>query len=391
MACTALSRPARSAGASPATTVRPSITSGTATSTQGGTASAPTPYTCAVWLSSGTDSRLPTSTPATAPAAAGMATWSTYATTTCAGEKPTDLSTPIRRVPATTAPLTTLATISTAITSPIRPNATMNGTQGAIEAVALSLVARYDCAPSSAPRGSTARTRAVSALTAAFVPALEKRYSICAVCGVPGARSAASSAGVTQAWAVPVTELATPTTVSRGDPGTPVTVMCDPTDTGGPSPLSDHTTSPACRAQRPAVSVRSSTGPPGEARPTRFNCVENTPVPLDPVKLTCAFAVVSGNGPEAAVTPGSLVVAASWAAEAWVALTVAVTCAPRCAANAWSKGALESTSRPRASVEAAVETSTTRPITTAWTRRPDSPLRAALTAGPLSAIIAVPL
>ena len=41
-----------------------------------------------------------------------------------------DFSTPIRRVPAATAPLTTLATISTDITSPISPNATMNGTRG---------------------------------------------------------------------------------------------------------------------------------------------------------------------------------------------------------------------------------------------------------------------
>ena len=77
---------------------------------------------------------------------------------------------------------------------------------------------------------------------------------------MPGARSAASSAGVTQASAVPVTEVATPTTVSRGEPGTPFTVTRAPTDTGGPCPLPDQTTSPACRAQRPAVSVRSSTG-----------------------------------------------------------------------------------------------------------------------------------
>ena len=45
-------------------------------------------------------------------------------------------------LPATTAPLTTLATISTDITSPIKPNATMNGTHGAIELVACSLAVR---------------------------------------------------------------------------------------------------------------------------------------------------------------------------------------------------------------------------------------------------------
>ena len=52
--------------------------------------------------------------------------------------KPTDFSTPIRRVPApTTAPLTTLTTISTDITSPSTPKATRNGTHGTIELVFL--------------------------------------------------------------------------------------------------------------------------------------------------------------------------------------------------------------------------------------------------------------
>ena len=46
--------------------------------------------------------------------------------------KPTDFSTPIRVVPAMTAPLTTLTTISTEITRAITPNAMMNGTQGAM-------------------------------------------------------------------------------------------------------------------------------------------------------------------------------------------------------------------------------------------------------------------
>ena len=77
-------------------------------------------------------SRLPHTAPAAQPATAGTATWSTYAATTWKGVNPIDFSTPIRRVPATTAPLTTLTTISTDITSAITPNATMNGTQGAI-------------------------------------------------------------------------------------------------------------------------------------------------------------------------------------------------------------------------------------------------------------------
>jgi hypothetical protein len=63
---------------------------------------------------------------------------------TCAGSNPIDFSTPIRRLPATTAPLTTLKTISTDSTSPITPNATMNGTQVATELVSCALTVRYD-------------------------------------------------------------------------------------------------------------------------------------------------------------------------------------------------------------------------------------------------------
>ncbi len=118
------------------------MASGTATSTHTGTASAPTPYTCAVWPSSGTDSRLPATAPITQPPNAGPATWITYDATTCPGENPMDFSTPIRRVPATTAPLTTLATISADMTSPSTPKATMNGTQGAIESVSWCLTVR---------------------------------------------------------------------------------------------------------------------------------------------------------------------------------------------------------------------------------------------------------
>ena len=51
-----------------------------------------------------------------------------------------------------------------------------------------------------------------------------------------------------------------------------------------------------------------------------------------------AVMVASGNGPAAAVTPGSRAVAASWAAVARAGSTVAVTCAPCCAAKAWSNG-----------------------------------------------------
>ena len=169
--------------------------------------------------------------------------------TTCAGENPMDFSTPMRLVPATTAPLTTLATISTDITSPSTPNATMNGTHGAIELVDCSLAVRYDWALSRSPGGSEDRSEAMSAVSSACVPALAKRYSICETSGVPASRSAVSSAGVTQACAVPVIEFAMPTTVSFGLPGMPVTVTTVPTCRSRPFWLSSQTTCPGPCAQ----------------------------------------------------------------------------------------------------------------------------------------------
>src|SRR6516165_2553679 len=195
-----------------------------------------------------------------------------------------DFSTPIRRVPATTAPLTTLITISTDITSPISPNATMNGTHGANEAVACAWASSQDCVPSTLPCGSAAVTAAMSVFTAAVVAALEKRYSICDVSGVPAACRAAISDGVTQPCAVPVTDVAMPTTVSFGEPGTPVTVSCEPRLTFSPAAL-DSTTCPGPVGQWPEVSARSSTGPPGEERPTRVSCwwtVTGVPFPAFP-------------------------------------------------------------------------------------------------------------
>src|SRR5262249_39532224 len=213
----------------------------------------------------------PAATPAAQPITEGTATWSTYAATTCAGEKPMDFSTPIRRVPATTAPLTTLITISTDIISPISPNATMNGTQGANELVACALAVSQDCAPSTLPYGSAPRIEAMSEFTAAAVPAVENWESIGETSGVPAACSAAISDGVTQPCAVSVTDVAMPTTVSFGEPGTPVTVSCDPTPSCRPDWL-DNTICPGPSAQWPAFSVRSSTWPPGEERPTRVSC-----------------------------------------------------------------------------------------------------------------------
>ena len=87
---------------------------------------------------------------------------------------------------------------------------------------------RYDWLVVTAPGGSAAATAATSARTAAAVPALTNRYSICAAGGVPGVRSAAIWPGTTQPSADWLIELAMPTTVSCGVPGTPVTVRRAP-------------------------------------------------------------------------------------------------------------------------------------------------------------------
>ena len=75
------------------------------------------------------------------------------------------LSTLIRRYPATTAALTTLAVISTASTSPMMANATTNGVLSpAIWALVLS-VSSQDTELVTAPAGSAALSSARSALT----------------------------------------------------------------------------------------------------------------------------------------------------------------------------------------------------------------------------------
>src|SRR5215469_15507528 len=162
----------------------------------------------AVWLSSGTDSALPTATPASVPASAGIPACATYAATTCAGVNPMLLSTPIRRYPATTAPLTTLPTISTDIASPMTPNATTNGTMIAIVPLSWLLTVSQEPVPVIVPAGS-ARVRAVTSAVS---------------CDWPSALS--------------VIDLATPTTVSTGCPGALVTVIWAPMScTGVAGPL----------------------------------------------------------------------------------------------------------------------------------------------------------
>ena len=222
------------------------------------------------------------------------------------------------------------------------------------------------------PAGS-ARVRAVtSALICDWVSACWKRYSICATAGVCGGRSAAISAGSTQPSAVLVIDLATPTTVSTGCPGTLVTVIWLPMScvTGPPLLKSrESTISPGRCAQRPASSVRSSTGPPGDARPATVAGGRVIP----PCALIRGVMVASANGPAAAVTCGSRRVAASWPASALAASTLAVASAPRCAAKACWNGPFESSRSPSPSVAEAVDTSSTVKITTVCTLRRVTP------------------
>jgi hypothetical protein len=107
-------------------------------------------------------------------------------------------STPIRRKPATTAPLTTLTTISIESTRPMMPKVTTNGTMGARPVSSCCRTARYDSVPSTAPGGSEFAIVRTSACSAAAEPATANRYINCDVDGVPGARRAETSAGSTQ-------------------------------------------------------------------------------------------------------------------------------------------------------------------------------------------------
>src|SRR5215469_11682330 len=334
----------------------------------------------AVWLSSGTDSTLPRTTPAKVPASAGIPACATYAATTWAGVKPMLLSTPIRRYPLTTAPLTTLPTISTDIASPMTPNATMNGTMIAIDPLSWLLTVSQELVPVIVPDGS-ARVRAVtSASSCGWVSAWWNRYSICAAAGACGGRSVAICAGSTQPSAVSVNDLATPTTVSFGCPGALVTMIWLPMSCAvrpGLGKLRESTISPGRRAHRPASRVRSSTGPPGEARPATVTGGSVMP----PWVLIRGVMVASANGPAAAMTCGSPRVAASWPVVALDESMLAATSAPRCAANECWNGLLEEMRSPSPSVAEAVDTSRTVKITTVCTLRRVTPPDTARTTG----------
>src|SRR5579859_4736766 len=145
------------------------------------------------------------------------------------------------------------------------------------------------------------------------VAALWNRYSICAAAGVPGARSLAISLGSTQPPAELLTEAAMPTMVSTGLPGRLVMVSRVPSGMEKFEPglgSLDRTTWPGRCAQCPDCRVRSSSGPPGEARPTSVVGGKVTSPPPDPSACAFGVTVTSPNGPAAAVTPASRLVAA---------------------------------------------------------------------------------
>jgi hypothetical protein len=111
-------------------------------------------------------------------------------------------STPIRWYPAATAPLTTLATISTAMARPISANATTNGSMIAPLPVFWLSAASHVPESATVPGGSAPVTSARSARICASVPALANRYISSALAGVPGGCRPATWLGATQPSAV---------------------------------------------------------------------------------------------------------------------------------------------------------------------------------------------
>ena len=178
------------------------------------------------------------------------------------------------------------------------------------------------------------------------------------------------SAGSTQASAVLVTEFATPTTVITCLP----TVMVEPTWPGAFA--FEMTTWLSLVGQWPCCRLRSSTGPPGEDRPTKFSGV--LIVPLTPGIDTWALTLSAANGPGDGGDALDLGRGRDLARRTRRSVsTVTATSAPFCDANAWSNGLCASASMPSARVEAAVATSTTRPMMMACSLRPPRPPRAA--------------
>ena len=114
-----------------------------------------------------------------------------------------------------------------------------------------------------------------------------------------------SWSGLTQASAVLLTELARPTTVSAGSPGSSGNLRWAPTPNPHPPPAVFITIWPGPVAQVPDMSTTSSTDPPGDERPTTVICPIGRPegIPVPEPATGCSDAVAYG--PAAAVTPGA--------------------------------------------------------------------------------------
>ena len=128
--------------------------------------------------SNGTATRLPTTTPSTAPTAAGSSAWATYALTTWDGVKPSAFRIPMRRVVEPTAPATTVPTISTDSRRLRPPNVSRNGTNNDVWLLASFFTTSHDRALTTAPSGRVAATASRASPTRDAVPASSSRYSI---------------------------------------------------------------------------------------------------------------------------------------------------------------------------------------------------------------------
>ena len=252
-------------------------------------------------------------------------------------------------------------------------------------------MARYDCVPVTAPRGQRRGDRGdVGADGGGGAGVAEPVQHLRAGRRARRAQLRRSRRAAPSRPPSCLTESAMPTTVSRALPAAPVIgelrAQRHRDAVAGLGSLAS-TIWPGRSAQCPDCRVRSSTGPPGAARPASVHRPprdRRSPFGPDCFGVT----VTSANGPAAAVTPGSRPVAASSAAVARAGSTTAITCAPCWAANAWSNGVLESATSARASTQAPVDTSSTRPITMVCTRRRASPPAAARATGP--ALMAAP-
>ena len=185
------------------------------------------------------------------------------------GVNPMLFSTPIRAYPATTAPLTTLPTMSTAMARPISANATTNGSM-----IAPLPVAWFSAAEPGGRAGHRARRQRPAHLghVRANLPVAgrvgEPVQHLRALLSRRAPAAGPISPGVTQPSAVLVTELPKPTTVSgRGprhagdgegaaEPGAPAAWRCRPAPPGRGRPASARRSAPCRRPGRRSSRAR---------------------------------------------------------------------------------------------------------------------------------------